>query len=110
MAKQLTFTYKDKEYVLEYNRKIVQTMESNGFSIQDIDRKPTIVLPTLFAGAFRMHCQGTKQSTIDEILSHITDKEGLFVRLAEMYNDPAAEVMAEPEEGAEGNVSWTANW
>ena len=55
MAKQLTFTYNGKDYVLEYTRNTVRQMENNGFVTNDIDIKPMTVLPALFAGAFLAH-------------------------------------------------------
>ena len=52
MSKQLRFTYKDKEYCLEFTRRSVETMERNGFIANDIREKPMTTLPALFAGAF----------------------------------------------------------
>lgn len=42
MAKQIVFTYEDKEYTLEFTRRTVKQMEDEGFVAQDIDRKPNI--------------------------------------------------------------------
>lgn len=42
MAKQIVFTYEDKEYTLEFTRRTVKQMEDEGFVAQDIDRKPMI--------------------------------------------------------------------
>ena len=50
MAKQIVFTYEDKEYTLEFTRRTVKQMEDEGFVAQDIDRKPMTLLPALFAG------------------------------------------------------------
>lgn len=108
--KQLKISYKDNDYVLEYTRRTVQQMEQRGFNIQDIDTKPTTVLPQLFAGAFLVHHKFIKQELIDEIFAHIKDKESLFSKLAEMYNAPALELLEEPEDDGSGNAEWTANW
>lgn len=110
MTKQLRITYDDKDYILEYNRRTVQQMEARGFNIQDIDSKPTTVLPMLFYGAFRVHHPSIRQKETDEILAHLEGREDLFTKLAEMYNTPAMELLEEPEKGAEGNASWTTNW
>ncbi len=48
MAKQIVFTYEDKEYTLEFTRRTVKQMEDEGFVAQDIDRKPMTLLPALF--------------------------------------------------------------
>ena len=109
MNKQLCFTYKDKEYCLEYTRKSVETMEKKGFVASDINDKPMTILPALFAGAFLANHRFEKQETIDEIFSKMTNKSELISKLAEMYNEPIMALVDEPEE-SEGNVSWTASW
>lgn len=109
MGKQLTFTYNDKEYCLEYTRKSVEMMEKNGFRASDIDDKPMLTLPALFAGAFLSKHRYEKQSVIDEIFSKMTDKVELIGKLAEMYNEPIMTLIDEPDE-AEGNLKWTASW
>lgn len=109
MNKQLRFTYQDKEYVLEYNRKSVEAMEKKGFVASDIETKPVTVLPALFAGAFLANHRFIKQEIIDEIYSKMTNKSELISKLAEMYNEPIMALVNEPEESA-GNVDWTASW
>ena len=109
MNKQLRFTYQDKEYVLEYNRKSVEIMEKKGFVASDIESKPVTVLPALFAGAFLANHRFVKQDVIDEIYSKMTNKSELISKLAEMYNEPIMALVDEPDESA-GNVDWTASW
>jgi hypothetical protein len=109
MAKQLRFTYQDKEYVLEYTRRSVEAMEKKGFVASDIESKPVTVLPALFAGAFLANHRFVKPEVIDEIYSKMTNKQELIGKLAEMYNEPIVALVDEPEE-SEGNVSWTASW
>lgn len=109
MSKQLKFTYKDKEYCLEYTRKSVAQMEKSGFVASNIEDKPMTTLPALFAGAFLANHRFVKQEIIDEIFSKLTNKSELIGKLAEMYNEPLMTLIDEPEE-AEGNVDWTASW
>lgn len=66
-------------------------------------------LPALFEGAFLAHHRFEKKEVINEIFSHMTNKEELIGKLAEMYNEPIMALVEEPEE-SEGNVSWTASW
>ena len=40
----------------------------------------------------------------------MTEKTELIGKLAEMYNEPIMTLVEEPDEKAEGNVSWTASW
>lgn len=109
MAKTLEFTYKGKDYVLEYTRKSVQEMEKRGFVAADADTKPMTVLPMMFDGAFLAHHRFEKKEVIDEIFSKMSNKENLIAKLAEMYNEPIMTLLDEPSE-KEGNVNWTVNW
>ena len=110
MNKQLRFTYDDREYTLEYTRKTVEMMEKKGFVASDIETKPVSTLPALFAGAFLANHRFVKQDMIDEIYAKLPNKGELIAKLAEMYNEPIAALIDEPEE-TEGNfVNWTASW
>ena len=109
MAKQLRFTYQNKEYVLEYTRKSVEMIEKIGFVASDIETKPVTVLPALFAGAFLANHRLEKPDVIDAIYSKMTNKQELIGKLAEMYNEPIMALVDEPEE-SEGNLDWTASW
>ena len=109
MAKQLKFTYNDKEYTLEFTRRTVTQMEKQGFIAAEVENKPMSTLPALFAGAFLAHHRFEKKEIIDAIFAKLTNKEELIGKLAEMYNEPIMALVEEPEEN-EGNVSWTASW
>lgn len=110
MAKQLNFTYKNKEYTLEYTRRTVTEMERRGFSVDDVNKKPMTTLPALFAGAFLAHHRNVRQAEIDEIFSHMTNKEDLISKLAEMYAEPITTLVDDPAENDKGNVDWTATF
>ncbi len=109
MAKQLNFTFDGKDYVLEFTRRTVADMEKKGFVASDITDKPMTTLPALFAGAFLAHHRFIKSDVIDDIYDHLTKKEDLIGKLAEMYNEPIMSLVAEPED-SKGNVDWTATW
>lgn len=109
MSKQLTFTFEDKEYTLEYTRRTVAEMEKKGFIASEITEKPMSTLPALFAGAFLAHHRFVKEDIINDIYSKLTKKEDLIGKLAEMYNEPILALVEEPEK-AEGNLDWTATW
>ena len=109
MAKQIKFTYKDKEYTLEFTRKTVAQMEDEGFRVRTIDETTMTAIPALFAGAFKAHHRFEKKAVIDEIYAGIPNKEDLLGKLAEMYNEPIMTLMDEPDSET-GNVEWTANW
>ena len=109
MAKQLSFEFDGKEYILEYTRRTVAEMEKKGFIASDITDKPMTTLPALFAGAFLAHHRFVKEDVINDIYSKLTKKEDLIGKLAEMYNEPIMALVEEPD-GDVGNVNWTATW
>ena len=109
MSKQLNFVYNGTEYTLEFTRKSVEQMEREGFVADDIHSKPMTTLPTLFAGAFKANHRWVKREVIDEIYYKMTNKGELIGKLAEMYNEPIASLMQEPDDSAK-NVDWAANW
>ena len=109
MAKQITFEFEGKEYVLEFTRKSIETMEKQGFIASEIAEKPVSTLPALFAGAFLAHHPYVKREVIDKIFDKLTNKQELIGKLAEMYNEPIMALMDEPGED-EGNVNWAASW
>lgn len=109
MAKQIRFTYDDVDYTLEFTRKSVERMENTGFVISEVFEKPMTLLPALFAGAFLAHHRYVKRDVIDKIYDSLPDKQDLIGKLAEMYNEPIAALLDEPEV-EEGNVEWEASW
>lgn len=109
MAKQLKFTYNDKDYTLEFTRRTVSEMEKKGFIAAEVENKPMTALPALFEGAFLAHHRFEKKEVIDAIFAKMTNKEELIGKLAEMYNEPIMALVEEPSE-SEGNLNWTASW
>lgn len=110
MAKTIEFDYADKHYTLEFNRKSIETMEKQGFVVTDLTTKPVTVIPTLFAGAFLVHHKFMKREDIDEIYSHIGNKEELLGKLVEMYNEPIETLIADNEDEESKNITWGATW
>ena len=110
MAKILTIQHEGKEYTLEFTRRSVERMEREGFVATDITTKPVSTLPALFAGAFYAHHRFIQDDVREAIFRKIPNKTDFLSKLAEMYNDPIDALVAEPEEGDEGNVTWEANW
>lgn len=109
MAKTINFNFEGEDYILEFTRSSVATLEKQGFNISDISDKPLTTLPALFAGAFLAHHRFAKRDVIDRIYDKMTNKMDLVMRLAEMYNEPIEALVDEPEE-SEGNLTWGTNW
>ena len=103
---KISLTYDKKEYVLEYSRQSVKTMESQGFVLEELTAKPMTMIPLLFSGAFiKNHSgkDGVKRKVVDEIFEEISDKPALMEALMEMYTETLSTLT---EGSAEGNVMW----
>jgi hypothetical protein len=103
---KINLTYDKKEYILEYNRQSVKTMENQGFVLEELTKKPANMIPLLFAGAFiKNHSgkNGVSRKLIDEIFDGIDDKTALMEALMEMYADTLSTLT---DSNGEGNVTW----
>lgn len=105
----LTFTFDGIDYTLTYTRKTIMEMENKGFIASELQEKPMTVLPELFAGAFLAHHRHTRRDIIDKIYSKMTNKSELIRTLSDMYNEPILTLIEDPDENAEGNVTWTTS-
>ena len=100
---KITMTYNKTEYVLEYNRQSVKTMEGQGFRLEEITAMPMTMIPLLFQGAFYKNHRGIKRNLIDEIYEGIGDKTALMQALMEMYAETLSTLT---DDTGEGNVTW----
>lgn len=103
---KINLTYDKKEYILEYNRQSVKTMESQGFVLEELTTKPMTMIPLLFQGAFiKNHSgkDGVKRKVMDEIFEEISDKTALVEALMEMYAETLGTLT---ESNGEGNATW----
>ena len=91
------------EYILEYSRQSVKTMESQGFVLEEISKMPMTMIPMLFQGAFIKNHRGVKRALIDEIYNDVQDKNGLMQALIEMYAETLTTLT---DDNAEGNTTW----
>ena len=91
-----------KKYTLEFNARVVKSMERRGFKI-DTDY-PQTMIEELFQGAFQMHAKengNPMPQKIKEIWKDQTRKDDLLGILTQLYMRPLQELMAEPEEADE---------
>lgn len=109
MAKTISFTYKDKDYVLEYSRKSIEEMERGGFDITQIDTKPATISTQMFRGAFKKNHPQVSNDRIDEILEKIGGFKKLMISLVDMYNEAVGVLNEETEEENDsdsGKIKW----
>lgn len=113
MATQITLTYKNENYILEYSRLTASAIEKQGFNIDEITTKPNVMIPLLVYGAFLRHHRDIKQKFIDEIYENLVNKtgkegeEGFISVLAEMYAETVS-TLTDENAVDEGNAAtWT---
>ena len=103
---KINLTYNKKDYILEFNRQSVKTMENQGFVLDELTKKPANMIPLLFAGAFIKNHSGkggVSRKVVEEIFDSLDDKTALMEALMEMY----AETLTTLTEGnGEGNATW----
>ena len=113
MATQITLTYKNEKYVLEYSRLTASAIEKQGFNLDEITSKPNIMIPLLVHGAFLRHHRELKQKFIDEIYENLVNKtgkegeEGFISVLAEMYAETVSTLTDETDIDAGNAATWT---
>ena len=109
MAKQITFTYKDKEYILEYNRETVQAAGVPVSEINALEAEPLKALdivPAIWEHAFDMHHPSCPKETRQEIYEAIKGKDAdLQEALFTIYLNPLETLFDKS-----GNVTWKKNW
>lgn len=100
---KIELKYDGKEYVLEYSRQSVKTMESRGFVLDELGSKPMTMIPMLFEGAFIKNCKGVKRQVMDDIYEGIGNKTEFMQELMAMYAE-TLETLTDDKD--EGNVTW----
>lgn len=93
-----------RSYRLQFNRRISEAMEREGF-VFDMENKPQTTIRTLFRGAFRMHHKGMMPERIDAIWDVQRGKTKLIAYLYSMYLKPLNDLLEEKEDGDE-NPTW----
>ena len=95
-------TLRDKEgnaYTLEFNARVVKSMERKGFKI-DTDY-PLTMIDDLFLGAFQMHHKGIMPERAKEIWKQQSKKDDLLGVLIKLYMKPLEDLMSEDQAGDE---------
>lgn len=102
----LKITYEETTYRLGFSRNTIRRMEKAGFDFTKAESSPVSTTEDLFTGAFLLHHQNIKPEKIREIYKHIPNKQELFMRLAEMYQESISTLMSEPEEDDAKKAMW----
>lgn len=105
MAKQIYIKSNGKEYILEYNRKIVKQMEAAGFEITKLMDKPVTMIPLLFSGAFLMHNPSVTEAQKEKMYDELNNKDEFIEALSDLYSECVTTLFDN-----EGNLEWSKNW
>ena len=106
MARQIILNYNDKEYILEYTRGSIRTMEANGFNVNEVGNKPAMMIPILIQGAFIKHHRFLKENEIEEIINSIPKKTELIGELSNMVLAAYTDLLEDNKEVDEKKASW----
>lgn len=113
MATQITVTYKNENYTLEYSRLTARAIENQGFVLDELTTKPNMMIPLLVQGAFLRHHRGVKQKLIDEIYENLINRvgeegeEGFIGVLADMYAETVNTLTSENVVDEGNAATWT---
>ena len=106
MNTKIELTYEGVNYTLEYNRAAVKVLEANGFKAEEILDKPMTNVELMFQCSFIKNHPNVQLTTIDNILKSCSDKGKLLATLKTMIDETYESLLAEPETGDSGNVTW----
>ena len=104
MAKTIEIKDGKKSYKLGFNREIVRRMDREGFAPGESEHRVDDTFK-LVAASFEMYQPDMSEDDIFELWGRLTDKEKLYEALMKMYLEPV-NVLGDPDENAEGNLSW----
>ena len=106
MNTKIEFDFNKEHYVLEYTRESVALMERQGFVVDELVKKPMLMLPLAFEGLFYKNHRRINKKKIDEIYENFKDKDKLLETIGNMLNE-CYESLTKNEEGEnEGNITW----
>lgn len=109
MAKQITFSYKGKDYTLEYTRSSIRRMERDGFDTNSAEQSPMSAVYALFRGAFYANHRSIDTKVVDEIFDNLGDLHEWADDLLEMYKD-TFEPTADDSDEKSGEIHRTKSW
>lgn len=108
MANAVTFTYKNVNYTLDFDRNTAVLLEQQGFNVENVYTKPNTYVPMIFYYAFAKYHKHIKRNLVDEIFEKMPKKMELIKALVDLYLETGNTLFDEPE-GDEGNLTWEQN-
>lgn len=106
MSKNIKFKYKNKEYVLEYNRESIKLMEKQGFDLDSFTKQPMTMVELAFEGSFIKNHSKTTKAEVEEIFGLFSNKKALINQLIVMIQEAYYTLWEDNEEDASKNIKW----
>lgn len=106
MSKKIEFSYKNKDYVLEYNREVIRIMERQGFNAEKFTEQPMTMVDLAFEGSFLKNHPKTTKAEVEEIYSLFKNKRELINQLIVMIQETYSTLFDDNEEDASKNIEW----
>lgn len=106
MNTKINLTYNDVNYTLEFDRMTVKLLENVGFKMDEFTDKPMNNVELVFKVAFVKNHPKLQSNIIDEIFNKCPNKTELVATLGAMIKETYDSLLADPEEGSEGNATW----
>jgi hypothetical protein len=107
MSTKIEFSYKDKNYVLEYNRNAIKFIEKQGFNAEKISEQPATMIELAFTGAFLKNHAKLTQQEVDEIYGSIKNKQELNATLINMIRETYETLFEDSkDEDDSKNIEW----
>ena len=100
---KITIEFEGQDYILEYSRKSVRSMEGMGFELDKLSTHPMTQVPLLFHGGLMMHHRSLKRKEADEIYEQLENRDELLQTLVEMYGETISSLT---DTKNEGNATW----
>ena len=100
----IKLNYSGKEYVLEYDKDSIITLERLGFTLEKLSEQPMTMFPLVFRGAFYKNHKTAKQEDIDAIFKNLKKRNELVSALIRMINEQYEKLMSDNDN--EGNLNW----
>lgn len=103
----ITFTYNDVDYSLYFTRESIKEMErGDGFDVSKMRAKLTTNVEKLWFGSFLAKHRRTSEAKKREIWNHMTNKDKLIERLADLYTAPVQAMLDEPSKDEKNAIEW----
>ncbi len=107
MNSNITFEYEGKKYTLEYTRASIKKMEAQGFDINKLESAPMTMIDLVIKGSFLANHSYLTEGELDDILAHLTNKNGLLEVLSGMIGETYESLLEDPSDD-EKNIIWKA--